>query len=157
MTLSEFKYTLKTTDDLNFKLSDGRAVPQHFHITEAGLVTKHFIDCGGQTRTEKKINFQIWVANDYNHRLNSKKLLDIIAISQKILGDEDLEIEIEYQTDTLGKYGLVYNDEYFVLTTKKADCLAIEKCGFSDKNYHLTAAESLDKEKDCCTAENGCC
>lgn len=157
MTLSEFKSHLKTTEKLNFLLPGGNSVPSHFHITEAGLVTKHFIDCGGQIRTEKKINFQIWVAEDYYHRLNPKKLLDIIAISQKVLGDEDLEIEIEYQTDTVGKYGLEYKDEYFILTSKQTDCLAKENCGVPDRKHQLTAAKTTDKEPAGCTPGGGCC
>ncbi len=157
MTLSEFKNHLKTTERLQFQLPDGRSVPSHFHITEAGLVTKHFIDCGGQTRTEKKINFQIWVADDYYHRLDSKKLLDIIALSQKVLGDEDLEIEIEYQTDTLGKYGLDFNDECFTLTTKQTDCLAKENCGISGTKQTLQVSEISDHASAGCTPGGGCC
>jgi hypothetical protein len=39
-------------------------VPEHFHVTEVGVVTKDFIDCGGTVRHEKVANFQLWDAND---------------------------------------------------------------------------------------------
>ena len=81
-------------------------------MTEVGKVTKHFIDCGGTERNEEVISFQLWSANDYDHRLHSKKLLDIIELSEKVLGIEDLEIEVEYQADTIGKFGLEFDGQY---------------------------------------------
>jgi hypothetical protein len=89
MKLSEFKKQLSTVTDLNFVLPNGAKVPQHFHVTEVGQVTKNFIDCGGTVRNEKVVNFQLWEANDFDHRLAPKKLNDIIALSEKVLGIED--------------------------------------------------------------------
>jgi hypothetical protein len=34
--------------------------------------------------------------------------LDIIELSEKILGIEDYEIEVEYQAETIGKYDLSF-------------------------------------------------
>jgi len=34
-------------------LENGTMVPEHFHVTEVGVVTKHFIDCGGTVRNER--------------------------------------------------------------------------------------------------------
>ena len=106
MKLSEIKHHLSTAESVNFRLAHGEYVPEHFHVTEIGLVTKHFIDCGGTIRLEKVVNFQLWDANDYDHRLKPGKLLNIIALSEQALEIDDLEIEVEYQTDTIGKYGL---------------------------------------------------
>ena len=47
MTLAEIKSALQTLETISFKLPDGSLVPSHFHVTEVGKVTKHFIDCGG--------------------------------------------------------------------------------------------------------------
>ena len=69
MKLSEFKNHLTTMSVVNFQQSNGTFVPGHFHITEAGLTTKHFIDCGGTVRTEKAINFQVLVGKDVEHKL----------------------------------------------------------------------------------------
>jgi Family of unknown function (DUF6428) len=116
MKLSEIKNHLATAQAVNFKLISGAYVPEHFHVTEVGLITKHFIDCGGVERLEKVINFQLWNANDVDHRLKPQKLLNIIALSEKKLGIGDIEIEVEYQTDTIGKYALAYNGKDFLLT-----------------------------------------
>ncbi|RYF24730.1 MAG: hypothetical protein EOO42_05160, partial [Flavobacteriales bacterium] len=113
MILSEVKNVLNTVETVNFKLEDGTMVPAHFHVTEVGAVSKHFIDCGGVERTEKKVNFQLWDANDFEHRLKPTKLLNIIALSEKVLGLEDLEIEVEYQSTTIGKYSLSFDGKDF--------------------------------------------
>ena len=57
MKLSEIKKHLASAEAVNFALPSGEYVPEHFHVTEVGLVTKHFIDCGGVERTEKVVNF----------------------------------------------------------------------------------------------------
>ena len=156
MKLSEFKNHLNNVTAVNFVQPNGTFVPKHFHITEAGLVSKHFIDCGGTVRTEKIINFQVWTAQDINHRLEPNKLLKIISLSEKIFGNEDLDIEVEYQTDTIGKYGLDFKGEFFLLTAKQTDCLAKDNCGVPQEKQKLQLAE-LDTSKSCCTPESGCC
>ena len=79
MTLHELKIQLKQQKSLAFELPNGSLVPSHFHITEVGKITKNFIDCGGVIRKEEVINLQLWEANDYDHRLHSEKMLQIIS------------------------------------------------------------------------------
>ena len=69
MKLSEVKTILEKLEDVNFSLPNGQMVPIHFHVTEVGIITKKFIDCGGTVREEKVVNFQLWNANDTDHRL----------------------------------------------------------------------------------------
>src|SRR4051812_10815893 len=104
MKLSEVKQALVGLDDVKFQLPDGTFVPEHFHVTEVGVIDKHFIDCGGTVRREKVANFQLWNAADFEHRLKPGKLQSIIELSEKVLGMEDLDVEVEYQSDTIGKY-----------------------------------------------------
>ncbi|CAN5276707.1 hypothetical protein BH09BAC5_BH09BAC5_25710 [soil metagenome] len=92
---------MDTLPQLNFKLENGNLVPAHFHITEVGQVMKHFIDCGGTVRDEKVVSFQLWEANDFDHRLAPQKLKDIIALSEKILKINDAEIEVAYKSEKL--------------------------------------------------------
>ncbi len=153
MKLSTFKQHLDNLKAVNFVQTNGTFVPRHFHVTEAGLITKNFIDCGGTAREEKVINFQVWVAGDTNHRLEPKKLLAIIALSQKLFGNQDLDIEVEYQSDTIGKYGLDFQGENFLLTAKQTDCLAKDNCGIPQE---LKFAE-LETSQGCCTPGGGCC
>lgn len=155
MKISEIKNHLHTATAVNFMLPDGTYVPEHFHVTEIGLVTKHFIDCGGTVRTEKTASFQLWNANDFDHRLKPGKLLSIIDLSEKVLNLPDLEIEVEYQGDTIGKYGVQYNGKDFVLTSTQTACLAEDQCGIPAQKSKVKLSEL--NTTTCCTPGGGCC
>lgn len=157
MKLSDLKKHLVAVTELNFVLPNGTVVPKHFHVTEVGQVTKHFIDCGGTVRTEKVVNFQLWEAGDFDHRLAPQKLNSIIALSEKVLGVEDAEIEVEYQSDTIGKYGLEFEGKDFLLTSKQTACLASEKCGIPGEKQKLNLVELQRAQKNSCTPGGGCC
>lgn len=156
MKLSEIKGILAVAESVNFKLENGSLVPEHFHVTEVGIITKDFIDCGGIVRHEKVANFQLWDANDYEHRLKASKLLNIIALSEKVLGMEDLEIEVEYQAETIGKYDLGYDGENFLLISKKTACLAMDKCGIPVEKQKIEMV-NLTSSGSACTPGGGCC
>ncbi|MFZ4613159.1 MAG: DUF6428 family protein [Bacteroidia bacterium] len=156
MKLSTFKEHLSNLNTVNFVLPNGTFVPKHFHVTEVGLITKNFIDCGGTVRTEKVVNFQLWVAEDLNHKLEAKKLMEIISLSEKLFSNEDLEIEVEYQSNTIGKYGLDYNDHNFLLTAKQTNCLAKDNCGIPPSKIKLQLA-TIETSKSSCTPGGGCC
>jgi hypothetical protein len=156
MKLSEIKSTLKELKTIAFQLPDGSLVPRHFHVTEVGKISKHFIDCGGTVRNEDLVNFQLWQADDYDHRIHPNKLLDIIELSEKILKIDDLEIEVEYQDNTIGKYGLDFDGEHFLLTTKLTDCLAKDKCDIPQEKPKVKLSE-VQQETSSCTPNSGCC
>lgn len=149
MKISEVKEVLAKLDAVNFKLPDGTILPSHFHVTEVGKVTKHFIDCGGTERKETVANFQLWEAGDYDHRLAPKKFLHILDVCQKVLGEEDYEIEVEYQQSTIGKFGLSFDGKDFILINKQTACLAQESCGIPEAS---TLSESSS-----CSPSSGCC
>lgn len=155
MKLSEIKDKLNKLEKIAFQLPNGELVPNHFHVTEIGKITKHFIDCGGTVRKEEVVNFQLWNANDYDHRLHPEKLLDIIKLSERVLEIEDLEIEVEYQADTIGKFGLDFDGQNFLLTNKETDCLAKDKCGIPNEKLKVKLSE-LNNESSC-TPGGGCC
>ncbi len=157
MKLSEIKQVLPTLENVVFKLENGTFVPEHFHITEVGIISKHFIDCGGTVRKENVANFQLWNANDFDHRLKPQKLLNIIGLSERILGLEDLEIEVEYQSDTIGKYDLGFDGKEFLLVSKQTACLAQENCGIQNVKEKLQLSELKENNSACCTPGGGCC
>ena len=158
MKLSEIKSELKKLSVIAFQLPNGELVPNHFHVTEVGKVSKHFIDCGGTVRTEEVVNFQLWEANDYDHRLHPEKLLHIIELSEKTLGLPEGEIEVEYQmATTIGKFNLDFDGTNFLLTTKVTDCLAKDKCGIPQEKPKVKIGEWKPKETSCCTPDSGCC
>jgi len=155
MKLSEIKKLLSTADTVSFELQDGTMVPENFHVTEVGVVTKHFIDCGGTVRNEKVANFQLWDANDFEHRLKPQKLLNIIGLSEKVLGMEDLEIEVEYQLKTIGKFDLDFNGKHFVLVSKQTACLASDACGIPQEKMKVNLSEIQNQNS--CKPGGGCC
>ncbi|OXA74294.1 hypothetical protein B0A67_00470 [Flavobacterium aquidurense] len=157
MKLSEIKEVLKTVEAVNFELPDGTFVPEYFHVTEVGLVTKNFIDCGGVVRKETVVNFQLWDANDYEHRLKPQKLIHIIELSEKVLGIEDNEIEVEYQNTTIGKYDLDFNGKNFTLLNKQTACLAQQQCGIASDKPKVKLSQLNTDNGASCTPGAGCC
>jgi len=157
MRLSEIKEILTTLDHVEFQLEDGHRVPEHFHVTEIGSVTKHFIDCGGTIRNEKNVSFQLWNANDFEHRLKPAKLLNIIRLSEEKLGIEDDEIEVEYQNTTIGKFDLEFNGKIFVLKNKATACLAQDACIIPAEKLKVNLKELSSEQTACCTPDSGCC
>ena len=157
MKLSQIKTILETVETVNFKFPNGNFVPEHFHVTEVGLITKSFIDCGGTVRKETVVNFQLWDANDFEHRLKPNKLLNIITLSEKVLGIEDFEIEVEYQDTTIGKYDLDFDGKDFVLLNKQTACLAQDQCGIPSEKPKIKLAQLNADTANTCTPGGGCC
>ncbi|GLU44564.1 DUF6428 family protein [Allomuricauda sp. NBRC 101325] len=154
MKLEEVKSTLAQLDTIAFQLPNGDLVPNHFHVTEVGKITKHFIDCGGTVRNEEVVNFQLWNADDYDHRLHPEKLVHIIELSQKTLGIGDLEVEVEYQGQTIEKFALDFDGKNFLLTSKETDCLARDKCGVPAAKPKVKLSELQNSG---CVPGSGCC
>ena len=155
MKLSEVKSALSNLETIAFQLPNGDLVPSHFHVTEIGLITKQFIDCGGTLRNEQVVNFQLWDANDYDHRLHPEKLVHIIELSEKVLELPDSEIEVEYQGQTIEKFGLEFKGGNFLLATKQTDCLARDKCEVPSEKLKVSLTES--QNSNVCTPGGGCC
>ncbi len=157
MKLQELKQELLNLNEIQFQLENGTKIPPHFHLTEIGAITKHFIDCGGTERIEKIANLQLWYANDTEHRLTPKKLIDIIQLAEQKLHIDNLEIEIEYQAETIGKYNLKIENGYFVLVNKYTDCLASDSCGIPQEKRKVKLSELSEVKSSCCTPGGGCC
>lgn len=155
MTLSEVKQKLTNLETIGFQLPNGELVPSHFHVTEVGKITRNFIDCGGTVRHDEVVNFQLWNANDYDHRLHPEKLVNIIELSEKTLSiNTNLEVEVEYQGETIQKFGLEFNGTNFLLTSKQTDCLAQDACGVPREKTKVNLSEL---QKNSCAPGSGCC
>lgn len=154
MHLSELQNWLPDRPAVAFQRPDGSAVPPHYHLTEVGLVQKHFVDCGGIARREERIQLQLWVANDVDHRLSGARFLDILnlTVSQFELGENDPTVEVEYQgSETIGRYGLAAGPNGLRLTTLRTDCLAKEACSPAFVDLSDLAAPAA------CSLDSGCC
>ncbi|WP_026705181.1 DUF6428 family protein [Flavobacterium soli] len=157
MKLSDVKDLLPTLENVEFQLENGTFVPEHFHVTEVGMITKNFIDCGGVIRKEQVVNFQLWNADDFEHRLKPGKLLNIIKLSEEKLGIQDVEIEVEYQSETIGKYDLDFNGKNFVLRNKTTACLAQDACGIPSEKQKRSLSELTATSANSCAPGSGCC
>lgn len=157
MKLSQIKNILSTLENVEFQLENETFVPEHFHVTEVGMITKDFIDCGGVIRKERVVNFQLWNADDFEHRLKPAKLLHIINLSEEKLGIEDLDIEVEYQTNTIGRFDLDFNGKNFVLKNKTTACLAEDACNIPQPKQKIKLTELQPNNSNSCSPNSGCC
>lgn len=157
MKLSEVKKALESVSEIKFELPNGTLVPIHFHVTEVGAITRHFIDCGGTERIEKVVNFQLWEAGDFDHRLAPEKLKNIISLSEEKLGLGNMKVEVEYQMDTIGKFNLDFNGSHFVLVPQQTACLAQDKCGIPEEKQKVALTSIGKEDSNACTPGGGCC
>ena len=81
--------------------------------------------------------------------------MNIIKLSEKILKIADLEIEVEYQADTIGKFGLDFDGKNFLLTNKQTDCLAKDSCGIPAEKTKVKLSNLNDEP--CCSPDGNCC
>lgn len=136
MTFLEFRHALDRNPDamMHWMLPDGSFVPAHYHVTEVGMLRKDFIDCGGTVRSTVACVLQIWVANDFAHRLPAAKLRAIIDVARSLLQSDDLPMEVEYDTGVISRYPVsgvacMPSGLLFHLDAKHTACLAPERCG----------------------------
>ncbi len=157
MKISEIQAIIPKLESIVFQLPNGSVVPPNFHVTEVGVITRHFIDCGGTERIEKKVNFQLWVAGDHDHRLAATKLSKIVQLAIHQLGFGDLDIEVEYQGNTIEKFDLDFNGEQFVLVNKQTACLAQDACGIPDAKPKVQLETLGVSDAPSCAPGSGCC
>jgi hypothetical protein len=135
MKLAQFKALLEANRNKQFllQLPDGKAIPQAFHITEVGAVSKTFIDCGGKVHSVQTCQLQAWIGPDVDHKIEAGKMADILEKSKAILPHDFLDLEVEYEDTIISQYPVqeaVVSDDAvtLILTTKHTDCLAKELC-----------------------------
>ena len=109
-------------------------------------------------REEKVITFQVWFAGDLEHRLTAEKVHKIIHASEKLFQSADLELEVEYQdAQTIGKFGIEFQNGIFQFTAKQTTCLAQDHCGIPADKMEPKVGSWKPKESSCCTPDSGCC
>ena len=159
MKLSELKSLLAGHADRHFRirLPDGGAVPLSFHVTEIGRLQKTFLDCGGTLRQTTTCQLQIWVGEDYKHRIETGKMAAILDKAKSILPDDSVPAEIEYEDRVISQYTIagheVFDDAVVLsLANKHTECLAPQLCGLPALN-RLPAIGG----KSPCRGPAGCC
>jgi len=119
--------------EITLKLPDDSCVPPHFHITEVGLIKRTFIDCGGKNHHKENALLQVWIAHDYNHRVQAGKLAQIIRKATHVIPSQELEVEFEHEAPVLTqlpieRYELSEGMITLYLRYKATDCLAKDIC-----------------------------
>ncbi len=157
MKLDEFKSLLRREQGKHFRLQlpNGSPVPVSFHVTEVGRVQKNFIDCGGVTREFVTCQLQVWVGEDYSHRIETEKAAKILDKARPLLPDESVPVEIEYEDDVISQYTIEGHESradsvVLKLASKHTDCLAKEWCGVP-----VAAGSDEEQKAPCCVP--GCC
>ncbi len=148
----------QSSKQIEISLPSKEALPCHLHITEVGLVTKEFTDCGGTFRGTRHVSLQTWVADDVDHRMTTDKLAMILGkLDGNVLLD-CLEVLVEVQADTISTYA-IHSVEYsslamtpvkVFLRSLTTDCLAKDRCGVGQ-----CGPETPEEDGGCCGG--GCC
>jgi hypothetical protein len=159
MTLSELKSLLSTHSGLHFRirLPDGAAVPVSFHVTEVGRLNKTFLDCGGTLRDTTTCQLQIWVGEDYDHRIETGKMAAILTKAKSILPDDSVPVEIEYEDRVISQYTITGHEllddaVVLALANKHTECLAPELCGLPA----IGRLPALGGKTSCCAPGQSC-
>ncbi len=159
MNLTELKSLLTQHSDRSFRIAlpDGNAVPVSFHVTEVGRVHKTFLDCGGKLRESITCQLQVWVGEDYQHRIETGKMASILEKAKAYLTDDTLPVEIEYEDKVISQYtieGHELTDDAVILKLahKHTECLAPELCGLPP----LGRLPAIGGKAPCC-GPTGCC
>lgn len=158
MNLTELTSLLTNHSSRVFRivLPGGDAVPISFHVTEVGRVHKVFLDCGGKLRESILCQLQIWVGQDYDHRVETGKMAAILDKARLYLPDGAIPVEIEYEDQVISQYtisGHELTDEAVILKLayKHTECLAPELCGLTDLRL-----PSITNKAPCCGPTQRC-
>lgn len=159
MQLNELKSLLAVNADRHFRirLPEGDAIPLSFHVTEIGHVRKTFLDCGGTRRETETCQLQIWVGEDYDHRIETGKMAGILEKSGAVLFDDSVPVEIEYEDHVISQYTITGHEitgdaVILVLAHKHTECLAPELCGLPSINR----LPALGGKSSCCAPGQSC-
>lgn len=136
-----------------FEMPSGTLLPEHFHVTEVGKVTKDFVDCGGVLRKEQTCVLQTLVANDVEHRLSTSKLAGILAKGSMLGLEDTMEVDVEVQGNTIEYYRIAAahtrdGQLVLILQNKETACLAPDTCGL--EVVTLGSKSRCSGQTDCC-------
>ncbi|HEX8076638.1 MAG TPA: DUF6428 family protein [Chthoniobacterales bacterium] len=132
-----------------FVLPDGDYIPPHAHVTEVGHVAKSFIDCGGVMGKSETVLLQTHVGSDTEHRLRSDRFAKILDLGERVVPNDQLEVEVEYDCCVVAQYPITNVQPAgehldLVLGKRKTQCLARER-------------QKVAKADACCGTTAACC
>ena len=80
-------------------------------------------------------------------------VLEILELAEKQLGYSNLELEVEYQQNTVGRYKLAFDGAVFQLINTQTACLAPDQCGIPQEKPRVRLSASGVN----CSPNSGCC
>jgi len=153
MKLSDLRSVLEKHPNTlpRFVLPDGDFIPPHAHVTEVGHVVINFIDCGGVMGKSETVLLQTHVGQDVDHRLKTDRFAKILQLGGKILPNDQLEVEVEYDCCVVAQYPVSEvkpAGEHLdvILGRRRTQCLAQQR----QKDAGVTADA-------CCAPAAACC
>ena len=132
-----------------FVLPDGGHIPAHFHVTEVGHVVRNFIDCGGIIGRDEKVLLQTHVGDDPGHRLKSDRFAKSLELGNRVLPEDDLDVEVEYDCCVVAQYPIKEakpTGEHLDLILKRGRT----QCRAEERREASTA-------DSCCATATACC
>lgn len=153
MNLKELISFVEQNQEKNIKFYlDENEIPNHFHLTEIGKQNREFIDCGGTKRKTEHCVLQLWIANDFEHRLSSNKMLKILNLGMSLFEHDIPEVFVEYEDKNVSQYPIVAckiekQNICFYLEKTHTACLAPDKCGVSCCKPQIITEIQLCKTK----------
>jgi len=117
-------------------------------------MTRRFVDCGGTHRLDRRIQLQLWVAGDVDHRLEPSKLMRIIRDTEAWMEWDNHEVEVEYQGKTIERYGVEIMEGVLALQPLQTNCLAQDRCGVPMTEE---SSSSMSPVVGRCKPGSGCC
>jgi Family of unknown function (DUF6428) len=152
MTLHELKLAVQQHPGTfpRFVLPDGDFIPAHAHVTEVGHVAKKFIDCGGLLGSRDSVVLQAHVGKDSEHRLSSDRFGKILALGERVVPSDELDVEVEYDCCVVAQYRIAEaraagEQLDLILARKQTQCLAVER-------RRTEATDSCCASTSCCFA-----
>lgn len=149
MKVKFFKNILRNGGKVSFLLPEKKYFPGHFHVTEVAKVTKNCVDCGGESRQFNFVTLQLWLGDDFDHRINSQTMKNIMENIESCCDEWDIKVELDSGTIGLYDIGEVilyanqinnsnktgYGNENitFQLERTYTNCLAPQKCGLKNQ------------------------
>lgn len=161
MTLRTLKQLLADHPQHLFRLRlpDTSDVPVSFHVTEVGRIDKTFLDCGGTRREKTTCQLQVWVGQDFEHRIETQKMVGILKMGEVLLPDDSVPVEIEYEDRVISQYTIEDHEVSAVAITlqlahKHTECLAPELCGLDMPSLRLPSLPG--QSTPCCAPGRPC-
>ena len=103
-----------------FRDASEARIPTGFHVIDAGVKAKNLIDQWGNLKHTHDFSFKLWHGNgrDSGEGLVAEKFLPIIYKILDPYGSPNLNVEVEYEGNTLEVYGLSWAGSCFMLCHK---------------------------------------